>query len=423
MALKKVDVHDLKLGMYVADLDRPWMESPFLFQGFRIEQDTELKQLRETCKWVMIDPERGYDGPAMSDAPRPAPSPSTTSTVVRGASGAAELTPKEPDIRKAVGPIYQARQRAAGYLDQVLQGIREGKPVDTASAGAVVDGLTRSVQLNVNAAMWLNNLKKRHEDSANHCTNVAVVSLAFAHHLGYEGDQLVQIGVGALLHDVGLMRLPVELLNKPDKLTQEEEAELRKHPLVGQKIVESSGDISKTAMNIILHHHERLNGKGYPAGLSGSQIPREALVVALADVYDAMTSERPYKRSSSPHGTLNVLKQLSETDFGTDLVQQFMSCIGIYPISSVVQLNNGSIAMVVGHSRRTRLRPEVMVLKNAQGRMYKDWPLMDLDKRIAMKDGEQWQIMRVVSPKDFDVDVARVTEAYVDRLYQSHLDS
>lgn len=419
MALKRVDVGDLKLGMYVAELDRPWEDSPFLFQGFRIEEDSELRQLRDICQWVAIDPERGYDGPALSSSPAPSSS-SASSGAISTRSGASDPLPREPDLRKAVAPIYQSRQQATSYLDQMLQGIREGKPVDTASAAQVVDGLARSVQLNVNAAMWLNSLKQRHEHSANHCTNVAVVSLAFARHLGYEGQALIEIGIGALLHDVGLMRLPVALLDKPDRLTPEEEAQLREHPTVGKNILAQGGQISRTAMNIICHHHERINGKGYPAGLSGSQVPREALVVALADVYDAMTTDRPYRRSSSPHGTLNVLKQLSETDFGTDLVQEFMSCIGIYPISSVVQLNNGSIAMVVGHNRRTRLRPEVMVLKNAQGRMYKEWPLMDLDKRIAMKDGDQWQIMRVVSPKDFDVDVARVTEAYVDRLYQSY---
>jgi len=250
---------------------------------------------------------------------------------------------------------------------------------------------------------------------------VAVVSLAFAHHLGYSGKQLLDIGTGALLHDVGLMRLPVHLLDKPGKLSPEEEKELQEHPDQGERLLKRSHEHSSTILNIIRHHHERFGGNGYPDGLAGDRIPEEAMIVALADIYDAMTTERPYKTPSSPHGSMNVIKRLADRDFKPSLVQQFMSCVGIYPISTVVQLNNGSIALVVGHSRRTRLKPQVMLLKNGKGQRYKDWPLLDLDKLDAMRNPDKWQIMRVVSPRDYDVDVVRVTEIYVDRLYSESM--
>lgn len=413
---KKVDVRDVILGMYVAELDRPWIGSPFLFQGFRIESEADLQKIKTTCRYVKIDPERGYDGPAMEEA-RPAQPPIHEPKPI--GRPAPELRPQEPDFRKALTQVYQYRERATGFLDNVVKSIREGKRPDTASATHVVKGLTQAVQLNLNASMWLNSLKRRHEHSASHCTNVAVVSLAFAHHLGYEGQDLIDIGVGALLHDVGLMRLPIHLLDKPGKLTEAEEKELREHATEGERLMQRSGKLSHTALNIIRCHHERINGQGYPQGLSGDQIPQEAMIVALADVYDAMTTERPYRIASSPHNSMNVLKQLATTDFKPKLVQEFMSCIGIYPIGSVVQLNNGSIAMVVGHTRQNRIRPEVMVLKNGKGQNYKDWPLLDIDKRAKLSDGEQWQIMRVVDPAKVGVDVARVTEAYVDRLYNT----
>jgi HD-GYP domain-containing protein (c-di-GMP phosphodiesterase class II) len=416
MELKPVDVRDLRIGMYVAELDRPWVGSPFLFQGFRIESEEDLRKLQASCRYVKIDPERGYDGPAMKQSDTPPPRPIVHEVKPKAASSP-ELQPHEPDFRKALTQVYQYRERASSFMDNVVKSIREGKRPDASSATHVVKGLTHAVQLNLNASMWLNSLKRRHEHSASHCTNVAVVSLAFAHHLGYEGQDLIDIGVGALLHDVGLMRLPVHLLDKPGKLTDEEEKELREHATEGERLMQRSGKLSPMVLNIIRCHHERINGQGYPQGLSGEQIPQEAMIVALADVYDAMTTERPYRIASSPHNSMNVLKQLATTDFKPKLVQDFMSCIGIYPIGSVVQLNNGSVALVVGHTRKSRIRPEVMLLKNGKGQTYRDWPLLDIDKRSELRDGEQWQIMRVVDPAKFKIDVARVTEAYVDRLY------
>lgn len=421
MATKKVDVRDLKPGMYVAGLDRPWEDTPFLFQGFRIEKEDDLRQLRSLCRYVHIDPELGYDGPALETReppperkppPRPAPK-----------QPAPELLPEEPDLKRALPRVYQYRKKATSFLDNVLKEIRAQKAVNTTSAAHVVDGLVRSVKLNLNASLWLNSLKARHEHSANHCTNVGVVSLAFAHHLGYSGQKLIDIGIGALLHDVGLMRLPVRLLDKPGKLTPEEEKELQEHAEQGERLIKRSETASSTVLNVVRHHHERVNGRGYPDGLSGRQVPEEAMIVALADIYDAMTTERPYKTPSSPHGSMNVIRRLADSDFPPQLVQEFMTCIGIYPISTLVQLNNGSVALVVGHTRKTRLRPEVMLLKNGKGQTYRDWPLVDLDRLDNVRNPEQWQIMRVVDPAHYGIDIAKVTQVYMDRLYGENTES
>lgn len=419
MPIKKVDVRDLVKGMYVAKLDRPWADSPFLFQGFRIETEDDLAKLRKHCRFVGIDPELGYDGPKIKE--HAVPDRKLTMEVERRQvkRPPGDLTPQEPNFNKALSQAYQYRRRATDFLGNVLETIREGKAVDTTRALTVVEGLTRSVKLNVNASVWLNALKQRHEHSATHCTNVSVVALAFAHTLGYEGQKLIDVGVGALLHDAGLMRMDVKVLEKPGRLTQQEEKELREHPISGLKMLLRNGELSPTVANIIRYHHERYDGSGYPEGISGEKIPEEAMVVALADVYDAMTTARPYKTAGSPHSSMTTLKRLADSQFKPKLVQQFMSCIGIYPISSVVQLNNGSIAMVVGHTRHTRIRPEVMLLKNRKGQTYRNWPLLDIDARSNQPDGEQWQIMRVVEPADYGIDVGRVTEAYVDRLYGS----
>lgn len=417
MALKRIDVGDLCMGMYVAQLDRPWLESDFLFQGFRIQDEETLRKLRSSCRHVLIDLEKGYSGPADSNSrPSPPPLARESSPPPRPTP---EFVPLEPDFRKGMIQAYRYRERATRFLSGVLENARSGKRVETGAVGHVVDGLIKSIKVNVNASMWLNSLRQRHEHSASHCANVAVVALAFANYLGYRDADLAAIGIGAVLHDVGLMRLPKHLLDKPDRLSPHEQAELQNHPIEGCRMMERSGQLPEMALNVIRYHHERVNGQGYPAGLRGQQIPREALVVAIADVYDSMITDRPYRTPFSPHSSLTMLKQLSETDFGSKLVQEFMSCIGIYPINSVVQLNNHSIAMIVGHTRRTRLRPEVMLLKNHEGRSYKNWPIVDIDKRSQMKGGDQWQILRVVSPEDYGINLARVSEAYIDRMYPS----
>jgi len=416
MTLKRMDVDELQIGMYVAQLDRPWLESGFLFQGFRIHDGPMLERVRSTCRHVYIDLEKGYQGPNQSIR-KPPPDSLPKKPSPEPSERPAEIIPEEPDFRKGLVQAYRHRERATRYLGTVVENARSGKRVETESVNQVVNGLIKSVKVNVNASMWLNNLKRRHEHSATHCANVAVVALAFAHYLGYRGKDLSAIGIGAVLHDVGLMRLSRKLLDKPGELSPAEQQELQDHPTAGYRLMQRSGDLPEMALNIIRYHHERVNGKGYPEGLSGSQIPREALVVAIADVYDAMISERPYRTPFSPHSSLTMIKQLSETDFGPKLVQQFMSCIGIYPINSVVQLNNFSIAMVVGHTHRTRLRPEVMLLKNHEGKTYRHWPVLDIDKRSEKGDSEQWQIFRVVSPEDYGVDLAKVCEAYIDRMY------
>jgi putative nucleotidyltransferase with HDIG domain len=427
MPRKKIEVHALRHGMYVAELDRPWLDSPFAFQGFFIQSDRDLQRLRETCEYVFIDLDRSRESEPLVGSPpaagsmrvqrearaEPNPAPPTVK------ENASELVPWEPEFQDAVVKAHACRAQATGFLDRALDSARAGERIQVEDVNSAVSSLIESIHVNVNATMWLNHLKRRDRHSADHCANVAVVALAFAHYLGYRDDELAAIGTGALLHDIGLMRLPDRLLNKPGELSIMERDEIREHPAAGIEMMHEAGELPLMALNIIRHHHERVNGSGYPDGLSGDAIPREALVVAIADVYDALITERPYRTSLSPHSSLTKIKQLSDTDFGSELTDAFMSCIGLYPISSVVELRNGVLAMVVGHTRKNRTRPEVMLLKDAKEQPYRDRPVINLDRRAEQRDGEQWMIRRVVDARQYGIDIEKFTIVYLDRLFQA----
>lgn len=412
----KVPVKRLIPGMYVAELDRPWTETPFLFQGFYIRGDEEIQALHKHCRYVFVDAEKGYS-PPNPDAYKHEQGDEPERPLVLFPRAGRDNLPREPDFERSIPRIQERRRKTTDFLDKVVNQARTGERVPVEAATGVVHGLVQSIDLNVNATMWLNNLRRRHSHTADHCANVAVLSLAFAEYLGYEGEELAAIGLGALLHDVGLMRLDTQMLDKPDDLELHELQEIREHPAQGHRLMQRSGQLPEISANIIRFHHERVSGDGYPEGLKGQAIPKEALIVAIADVYDSLTTDRPYQDPLSPNASLSVIQHSGETSFGAELTRHFMSCIGIYPVSSVVELQNGSLGMVVGHTRKTRVRPEVMLLRDGRGREYKGWPILNLDQKAGEEDGDQWLIMRVVDPGEHDVDVAKVTQNYLDRQY------
>lgn len=428
MERKKVDVAALETGMYVSALDRPWLDSPFLFQGFLIENDEDLRQLRDTCEYVYIDTAKGKDAPdgpppvhrrsrhgkaSVAPGSRYAPDGAGNGPVM----AATEINlHREPSLKKALPEVNRVRRQATVFMDRLMRDVAEGGEVKADEAAHVARDLSKAVSLNVDASMWLNIMRHEHEYTAAHCVNVSVLAVAFAAHLGYEGEALDAIGLGALLHDIGLIRTPKAILEKQGKLDPGEVKALRRHPVEGHRLLAPVSGIPPTALNIIRHHHERLDGSGYPDGLAGQAVPPEALIVAVADMYDAMTSERPYAPSMSPHGTVSVIRRVSPTEFGSDLVDAFMRFIGIYPISTVVELNNHSLGMVVSHTRQSRLKPVLIMLIKPNGEHFEDYPLLDLSQTDDRRHPEEWQILRVVNPGKHGLEVGRITATYLDRM-------
>lgn len=402
----KVEVAKLAIGMYVSELDRPWLDSPFLFQGFMIESEDDLAQLREHCRYVFVDELRSRENPAVKSIGNQLAA-SATGTVLDEAE-VARATGSEKAFRKEYQQTRQLHQKTNTSLIKILDDVRLGESVDTGDAKTLVGGLVNTISRNVSTALWLTNLRKRHEATANHCLNTSILAIAFASHLGLPKAEIAAIGIGALLHDVGIMRTPPQILDKPGMLTREEYDVVKRHPLEGHAVLKLTHTLPEISLQIIHSHHERVDGSGYPDQLKGDAIPRQALIVGIADMYDSMTSDRPYRSSVTPQEALTYMHKHATKDFGRELVEEFIKCVGIYPIGSLVLLNNGTLGIIVASNPGARLKPIVMLVRDAEGTMLRPRPLLNLaiTGKAARQDAPA--IARIVNPRDYGIDIAEI---------------
>lgn len=421
---QQVSVKDLRIGMYVVELDRPWLGTPFLFQGFPITRQEEIDLLRRYCAHVYIDvvqtrnwsperraPSRQEYMTTLSEnkPPQTAKTPwyrfSTRRLNVEdeGHDGA------DGDGKGLLAAVRQARQvhhKAHDYMLHVLDDVRLGKSIDPAGAKELVSGMVDSIVTNENALMWLAQLKNRDEYTSLHSINVCIISLAFGRFLGFTVTQLNELGQGALLHDIGKMRVPLNMLNKPGRLTAPEMDELRRHPEYGYELLKGKGGISPRALEVVRSHHERMDGGGYPRGLRGGQISEYAMLVSIVDVYDAITSDRAYHQGISPHEALKLMYEWAPRSFPRELLQSFINCLGIYPVGSIVELSSGEVGVVMTVNRRLRLRPLVLLVLDGEKQPYPVRKLINLE---LYAEGEgQLSIKRILESGAYGIDVRAI---------------
>jgi putative nucleotidyltransferase with HDIG domain len=404
---KKTPVSELNLGMYVAELDRPWLESPFLFQGFVIESPDQLSALQECCEYVYVDEarslnlEEGTGGETASEAGKEA-----SDQTLPGIQESRERS----GFRLAVRRVMEYRGRLHTHIQQLLEDARLGHSMDTRETRLLVQQLVELVAVNPRAALWLTNLKDRHSHTADHCINTAVLAVAFGAYLGQPKEALEDIGLGGLLHDVGKMRTPLAILDKPGPLTEDEYDVIRKHPVDGYQMLRKQGNVPELALQIVQLHHERISGKGYPFGLKGDEIPLPVLIVAIAEVYDDISSDRVYHEGILAPNCLNMMFNWAPNDYGEYLMQEFIRCIGIYPIGSLVELNTGALGIVMSSNPDSRLKPVIMLVRDREGRPYRRRPLLNLAAPGPQEGGFSWQVKRVVDCKDYHLDLALIAK-------------
>lgn len=407
----KVGVDALRHGMYVAECDRPWSEIPLMFQGFTVTEDEELEVLRSHCRFVYVDIARSTDEAAKQLETRPA-GVEAASQPHRLDTGL-EKARRQPSYKRfqaRVDAVAPARADALTCIARALEDARLGRGLDVGQARQVIPPLVDQVVNNATAALWLTSLRSHDNYTETHSINVCVLSLAFAMHLGIEDKStLERLAQGALLHDVGKARIPSRILNKPGPLTAEEWEIVKRHPEEGHRMVADSGDVSDEALEIILLHHERRGGQGYPMGLGGGQVPRHVQIVALANAYDSLTSERPYRAAEQPDQVLQDFYNDAENLFGQDPVERFIRCVGIYPVGSLVELDNDSVGIVVDSPPEDRLRPNVLLVRTPDGEPYEKRVLLNLSvdaERGAAAPARS--VRRVLDPAKEEIDVAAI---------------
>ena len=401
---KRVAAEDIELGMFVAELDRPWLDSPFLFQGFLVEGDEELQALREVCDYVFIDTRRSLDG--LPESHGPAVSAVAHDKLPKRLRDSA-LVARANDPQRFAEQYQQVvglQKRAHLALIQLLDQRRLGKLVHVDAIMEVVCDLTESILQNPNVAMWLTKLREQDEFNAAHSINTCILAVAFGRHLGLPRDVLEAIGLGAMLHDIGLNEPSNDLIRSKIKLDEEDFGIIRRHPLDGMFSLKRLNELPRITRDIIRWHHERIDGSGYPHGLKGEEIPQYVRIAAIADVYDAMTSDRAYRRAMQPPDALAEMTRDAERTFGRELVRSFVHCVGIYPVGSVVKLNTGAIAMVASTFPGVRLTPMVLLLKDSSGRHLGQRRMVNLAS-LQENGKSTWSIEKTVDPTAHGINV------------------
>ena len=405
--------------MYVCELDRPWTETRFLFQGFEIREREELEELARLCRYVYIetDPERRPE----PDRPRPAagagappererfserrPALSLLDRFLAPRPGPArypDRVPVEQELPRARSAVRDTKR----VLDDILRDARLGGSVETDAARAAVRALVQSVLRNPDALIWLNQLKNKDDYTAEHSLRVCVLALAFGRHLELDESELNTLGLGALLHDVGKTRIPLEILNKPERLTPEEFDIVRQHVPIGVEMLAGASRIPAAAIDVAQQHHERLDGSGYARGARGEQIALFGQIGGIVDTYDAITSDRPYHRGMSVHDALRVMYEWRRESFHTTLIEQFIQCMGVYPIGSIVELNDGALGVVIAVNRERRLRPRVALVLDPGQRPYLPPRLIDLTQEDT-RGPHAVNIRRVLPAGSFGINPLR----------------
>lgn len=389
---KKIDVQDLRIGMWVSELDRPWKGTPFLFQGFEIRTQKEIDDIRGQCQYVYIDVTLGHDVEPRKRPPGPAPTrivvpeadreiKRTGLEVLKQFQPGAAHTPRYRDLVPVEEEIKQAREihrEAMELMPSILEDVRMGRVIDVPAAKQTVIKLVQSVLRNPDALTLLNQLKHQDAYTMEHCLRVCTLALIFGRHLDFPEEELALLGVGALMHDVGKMKVPSEILNKPGKLTDEEFKIMQTHVPRGVEILERNGGIHPASIQVAKQHHERYDGKGYATGLKGEIIDMFGQIGAIVDVYDAITSDRCYHSGMSAHEALRSMYEWRFQNFHPHLLEQFIQCMGIYPVGSLVELNRGDVGVVITVNRERRLRPKVTLVLRPDKQPYAPPKTVDL---------------------------------------------
>lgn len=393
----KLRAADLRKGMYVCELDRPWLETPFLLQGFEIQSDADIKEVMRHCDYVYIDmlrtkvvaveiasvPPRFYGG-------------SNASGRMERDLAAAEKTCRE----------------TSSLIKTLFDDIRFGHCVDIQLARSAVSECVANVMRNPDATMLLTRLRHKDEDSSRHSFNVCIYSIMLGRSLDMDIHELENLGTCALLHDVGKAEIPDHILNKRTRLTEEERRILREHTVRGRDILMSARNLFGGTVDVAYGHHEHLDGTGYPRGLQGHQLNLNCKIVAVADKYDAIGAPRPYKPGRDHLEAVAVLNKLAkENKIDEDLTGKLVSLLGIYPPGVVVELSTGETALVLESKANQRLRPIILVVRDAEGQAQERY--VDMSEKTADDRGHPYKIKRVYKPGEFELDLDDYRNAIV----------
>ena len=394
--LKKIKTKDLRLGMHLHDLCGSWMDHPFWRSKFTLTDPKDIQNLLESpIREVWIDVAKGLDLPA--------------ETGDRSEQSVAEVL-MEAEVaqhRQAPRPVSMSEElkRAAMICDKarhavvsMFQEVRMGKAISAEAVGELVEEISSSIMRNPSALISLARLKTADDYTYMHSVAVCALMVSLARQLDLDEPDVREAGMAGLLHDIGKALMPMNVLNKPGKLTDDEFRIIKSHPVEGHRLLVEGRTASDIVLEVCLHHHEKIDGTGYPHRLVGEKISLFARMGAVCDVYDAITSNRPYKAGWDPAESIRKMTEWCQGHFDERVFQAFVKSIGIYPTGSLVRLGSGRLAVVVEQSEKSLLAPRVKAFFSTRSKIHVVPETIDLsrpgvmEKIVGREDAAKWGI-------------------------------
>lgn len=436
----EIDVSELRIGMHVVRLDRPWEETDFLIQGFIVQRQEDIDAIQSQCRRVVIEGQIKQTGPEIQpindrqilktsrvyrvhgrtrhrdDAKTRT---KVRSTQTQGSAGKRvtyiNKVGVEQEVRQAKG--YYAEAKSVAH--NIMSGLRIGRALDINKAKEVVNDCVDSILRNDDALLLLTKLKHKDEYTAEHCLNVSILSAAFGKRLGLLEEEIRTLGLCGLLHDIGKSKVPVNILQKPGALTPEEYGIMQNHTNLGRDMLMALPKVVHATIDVAYNHHERLDGKGYPRGLVDYQIPYFAKIVAIVDTYDAITSNRVYDKGRSSMAALEIIHRCRGSQFDPDLTREFVLLIGIYPPGSIVEMKSGEVAIVIASNPKNRRKPKVMLVRDEKKQRPKKYRLLDLSNAPKNAAGKPFEISKELPDGTYGIVLQRFIDNGLTFGYQT----
>ncbi|MDR3390598.1 MAG: HD-GYP domain-containing protein [Sulfuriferula sp.] len=359
---KRIKVQDIVVGMYIDELCGSWMDHPFWKTSFKLEDRNDLTTLQQSAiREVWIDTVKGLDVAMPVEEATEVEVGQQAEQLLRQAAMPAPKPELRVSLEQEMARAIKLQNKAKQAVISMFEEARMGKALPIGEMSALVDEINESVSRNSGALLSLARLKNKDDYTYLHSVAVCALMIALGKQMGIEGDALKSLGMAGLLHDVGKMAVPDDVLNKPGRLTEQEFDMVKTHPRRGWEMLKASFGVDEVALDVCLHHHERVDGTGYPERLSGAALSLAARMGAVCDVYDAITSNRCYKAGWAPADALRKMAEWQDGHFDESVFQAFVKTVGIYPVGTLLKLKSGRLAVVTDQSKQSLLKPIVKV--------------------------------------------------------------
>ncbi|MEH6626279.1 MAG: HD-GYP domain-containing protein [Motiliproteus sp.] len=365
--IKKIKIEMLAIGMYIHDLNCRWIDHNFVRNQFKVTDAALLKKVRDIgSRELYIDTAKGDDAEnALSKKEDDRRQDQAVKEILQDVKPPAS---KPAEYYQELSRAITLSRDASQLINNTMNDVRLGKQVKLEQTSKTVERMTQSLMRNPNALMGLGRIRDADQYTFEHSVSICTLMVAFAQYLKLDADAVHQIGIGAMLHDIGKIQVPDEILNKPGKLTDAEFDIMRGHAELSRQLLEKAPGITPIALAVAAEHHERYDGSGYPLGLKGDEISLYGQMAAIVDVYDAITSDRCYHKGMPPTVALRKIYEWSKFHFNPGLAQRFIRFVGVYPAGSVVELKSNLIALVLSKDSKDPLNPSVLVVYDTESK-------------------------------------------------------